>query len=70
MAADRSDDTRPSWSRSHALRLHSARRMRGSRPWYSDRLERNIRRDAPLGPYETRYDVSDGYSFDRTRLDD
>jgi hypothetical protein len=70
MSTDRPNEPRPSWSRSHSLRRHSARRARAARPWYADRLDRNTRRDAPLGPYETRYDVSDGYSFDRTRLEE
>src|SRR5690606_19832013 len=48
MASDRPTEPRPSWSRSHSLRLHAARRAQGARPWYAERLERNLRRDAPL----------------------
>ena len=70
MATDRPSEPRPSWSRSHSLRRKTARRGLAARPWYAERLDRNERVDTALGPYETRYDVSDGYSFDRTRLEE
>jgi hypothetical protein len=63
MSNDRPSDQRPSWSRGRSRLRFAARRNSAARPWYADRLERRQTQDdaAPLGPYETRYDVSHGY---------
>ena len=60
------NDRRPTWRRNRAARLLAASRRQSTRPWYAERLAETERaRKAELGPYETRYEVADGYSFDR-----
>lgn len=63
MTNDRPSDQRPSWNRGRSRLRFTARRDSATRPWYADRLEqRNAQEErVPLGPYETRYDVSHGY---------
>lgn len=69
MPDDRPSDQPPTWHRRPLMRARAAvRRNIAARPWYADRLERRRGRpepSLPLGPYETRYDVSDGYAFER-----
>lgn len=70
MAIDRPSEPRPRWSRTRAPRLRHGARNAAARPWYADRLEEQGQTsDAalPLGPYETRYDISTGYAFERPR---
>lgn len=60
------NDKRPTWRRNRAARLLAASRRKPVRPWYADRLaEAERARKSELGPYETRYEVADGYAFDR-----
>jgi transcriptional regulator of nitric oxide reductase len=67
MPNDRPSDERPRWPRGRASRLRKGRRNDAARPWYADRLEQRVDRpeQTPLGPYETSYDVTDGYAIDR-----
>lgn len=70
MAIDRPSEPRPSWARARALRFRNGARNAAARPWYAERLERREQSaDAtlPLGPYETRYDITTGYAFERPR---
>lgn len=60
-------DDRPSWNRRRPARLRRPHRNAAARPWYADRLEQrsDTSERLPLGPYETSYDVTNGYAFDR-----
>ncbi|NLG63380.1 MAG: hypothetical protein GX539_14175 [Candidatus Cloacimonetes bacterium] len=62
------NDDRPAWNRRRPARPRRPRNA-AARPWYADRLEkpREFREAKPLGPYETAYDVSRGYSWERVR---
>jgi len=62
------NDDRPAWKRRRPARQRRPRNA-AARPWYADRLEnrRETRDSMPLGPYETTYDVSHGYAWDRVR---
>ncbi len=62
------NDDRPAWNRRRPSRRRRPRND-AARPWYADRLEnRSDARDSmPLGPYETTYDVSRGYAWERVR---
>lgn len=66
MPDDAPSNRPPSWHRRPLMRARAAaRRNVAARPWYADRLERRREAAPPLSPYETTYDVSEGYAFDR-----